>query len=226
MCDCAAISACLLAEGDVIAEALQSIVWHASDRRPAPIVANNSIERLGLAQWHAASLPFEALVSSSRLRIHLRCAYWRLLWSRNLMLHGTHSDELICRSTWADLTAAAAPVLEQHQVEILRRYVWIKKCAIGGSRMFRIFRRCQKRRLPASLRRSSSACTALALPSSRQAAAPCHAVRQLSQPSLERDAQQACPAATSRYYERLLDFKGWRVCMGPRTISKQMCLCR
>ena len=184
-CDCAATSACLLAEGDVIAEALQSIVWHASDKRPAPIVANNSIERLGLAQWHAATLPFEALVSSCHLRIfYLRCAYWRLLWRRILMLHGTHSDELICRSTWADLTAATAPLLEQHQVDLLRRHVWVNKCAIGGSRMFRIFRRCQKKRLPASLRRSSTACTALALPSSRQAAAPCHAVRQLSQPSL------------------------------------------
>ena len=79
VCDRPEISACLLAEGDVIAEALQSIVWHASDRRPAPIVANNSIERLGLAQWHAASLPFEAIVSSCHLRIYLQCAYWRLL---------------------------------------------------------------------------------------------------------------------------------------------------
>lgn len=58
-----AFSVFLLGEGDVIVEAVQSIVWHASDRRPAPIVANNSIERLGLAQWHAASLPFQALVS-------------------------------------------------------------------------------------------------------------------------------------------------------------------
>ena len=51
----------------MIVEAVQSIVWHASDRRPAPIVANNTIERLGLAQWHAASLPFEALVSSCHI---------------------------------------------------------------------------------------------------------------------------------------------------------------
>ena len=46
-------------------------------------MANNSIERLGLAQWHAASLPFEALVSSCHLPIYLRCAYWRLLWIRD-----------------------------------------------------------------------------------------------------------------------------------------------
>ena len=184
MCDRAAISACLLAEGDVIAEALQSIVWHASDRRPAPIVANNSIERLGLAQWHAASLPFEALVSSCHLRNLLQCACWRLLWSKIIMLRGTDPDELICRSTWAELSAATAPLLEQHQVDLLRRHVWVNKCAIGGSRMFRVFKRCQKRRLPASLRMSSTACTALALPSSRQAAALCHAVRQSSQLSL------------------------------------------
>ena len=38
-------------------------MWHASDRRPAPIVANPSIERLGLAQWDASALPFVALVS-------------------------------------------------------------------------------------------------------------------------------------------------------------------
>lgn len=43
--------------------AVQDIVWHASDRRPAPIVANSSVERLGLAQWDADALPFAALVS-------------------------------------------------------------------------------------------------------------------------------------------------------------------
>ena len=44
-------------------QSIQGTVWHASDRRPAPIVANVSIERLGLAQWDASALPFEALVS-------------------------------------------------------------------------------------------------------------------------------------------------------------------
>lgn len=43
-------------------DAVQTIVWHASDRRPAPIVANASIERLGSAQWDAEALPFLALV--------------------------------------------------------------------------------------------------------------------------------------------------------------------
>ena len=32
-------------------------------------MANNSIERLGLAQWHAASLPFEALVRSCHMQL-------------------------------------------------------------------------------------------------------------------------------------------------------------
>ena len=44
---------------------VQGIVWHASDRRPAPIVANSSIERLGIAQWDVSALPFAAMVNSS-----------------------------------------------------------------------------------------------------------------------------------------------------------------
>lgn len=50
------------AGGSLDKDAVQSIVWHASDRRPAPIVANASIERLGSAQWDAEALPFRALV--------------------------------------------------------------------------------------------------------------------------------------------------------------------
>ena len=60
---------------------MQSIVWHASDRRPAPIVANATIERLGLAQWDAPALPFAALVSSGRHNLarlhtasHMQCS--------------------------------------------------------------------------------------------------------------------------------------------------------
>ena len=50
------------ARGSLEDDAVQTIVWHASDRRPAPIVANASIERLGSAQWDAEALPFLALV--------------------------------------------------------------------------------------------------------------------------------------------------------------------
>ena len=52
--------------GSLEDDAVQSIVWHTSDRRPAPIVANASIERLGSAQWDAEALPFLALVRPQR----------------------------------------------------------------------------------------------------------------------------------------------------------------
>lgn len=63
---CSPVSCGVFSAGGLGEDAVQSIVWHASDRRPAPIVANATIERLGLAQWDASALPFAALVSSGR----------------------------------------------------------------------------------------------------------------------------------------------------------------